>query len=96
VSRESQEIFDQALYQDWPRTGNADALVIAAQGHIGASRPLPQLLAAYAEAMEGQAHHTPEQAAAAQEIADELAPVRAAHAVLAGYLPRTEDRLGLD
>jgi hypothetical protein len=89
VSRESQEIFDRA-WQDYQRTGNAQALAVAAQGHIGASRPLPQLVALYAEAMAGQEHHTYEQAAAAQAIADELDPVRTAHRVIEGYLPRTE------
>lgn len=87
MSDQSQEIFEQALYRDYPRNGNAEALLAAAHGHIGASRRLEVLLEEYGEAMEGQERHTPEQAAAAQRIADELAPVRAAHAVVDGYVP---------
>jgi hypothetical protein len=97
VSAESQAIFDRA-WQDYQRTGNAQALAVAAQGHIGASRPLPQLMALYAEAMAGQEHHTYEQAAAAQAIADEMEPVGTAHRIIEGYLPRAEggDPRGLD
>jgi hypothetical protein len=89
VSRESQEVLDRA-WRDYLITGNAEALMVAAQGHIGASRPLPDLLAAYAQAMEGQAHHTLEQAAAAQAIADEMEPVRTATAIISGHLPERQ------
>jgi hypothetical protein len=91
MSPQSQAIFDQALYKDYPQSGNAEALLAAAHGHIGASRPLDVLLAEYATAMEGQERHTPGQAAAAQAIADEMVPVRAAHAVVNGYVSQPED-----
>ena len=95
MSRESQEIFEQALYRDYPRTGDYNALLAAARGHIGASRSLEVLLEEYIEAMEGHPDHTPEQAANAQRLADELVPVRAAHAVLIGAATE-EDCNGLD
>jgi hypothetical protein len=91
MSEQSRAIFEKALYQDFPRNGNAEALLAAAYGHIGASRRLEVILEEYNEAMEGHPRHTPEQAVAAQEIADELVPVRAAHAVVEGYVPRTEE-----
>lgn len=77
MSAESQEIFHAAL------TGNADPaeLRAAAAGHLGASRSLAELTALYAEATEAG------NAAAAQALADELAPVRAAMRVVAGALP---------
>jgi hypothetical protein len=89
VSRESQEILERS-WQDYLRTGNAQALTVAAQGHIGASRPLPELVMLYAEAMADQEHHTPERAAAAQAIADEMEPVGMAHRIIEGRLPSYE------
>ena len=86
MSPQSQAVFDQA-WRDYLATGNAEALRIAAVGHIGASRRLEVLLEEYAEAMENQGRHTPEQAAAAQALADELEPVRTATLVAAGHLP---------
>lgn len=95
MSRESQEIFHQEIrdYQaaqvaDPGTEPDAEPLRAAATGHLGASRELAELLAEYAAAMENYEDHTPEQAAAAQRIADELAPVRAAVRVTTGGLPR--------
>lgn len=86
MSRESQAIFEQALIS-YTTDGNAQSLQTAAHGHLGASRPLDELLAEYAVAMENQKSHTPEQAARAQAIADELEYVRTAARVAAGHLP---------
>lgn len=84
MSDQSQAIFDKAMYVDYPKNGDYDELLAAARGHIGASRSLEVLLEEYIELMEGHPDHTPEQAAAAQRIADELVPVRSAHAVVDG------------
>jgi hypothetical protein len=81
VSRESQEILDQAL-AGYPAAGE-EALRAAAIGHLGASRPLSELLAEYARALE---NGTPQQA---QALADEMEPVRTAALIAAGDLPRT-------
>jgi len=80
MSWQSQAIFDKALREHQP---DADPAVLrkAAVGHLGASRPLNELVALYAEAM-ADGDHT-----AAQALADELAPVRAAQGVAAGVLP---------
>lgn len=90
MSRESQEILDQAVLT-YPAHRSAQVLQTAARGHLGASRELSELLAEYAAAMENQRTHTPEQAAAAQRIADELEPVRMAAQIVAGHLPPTGD-----
>lgn len=87
MSAESKAIFDQA-YADYAETGDAEELTAAARGHVGASRPLGRILAEYAEAMEGQARHTREQAAAAQLLADELESVSTAQKIMDGNLPR--------
>ncbi len=81
MSRESEEIFHKALhgYRDGD---DPTALRAAAVGHLGASRPLGRLAALYAEALASGDH------AAAQQLADELAPVRAAEGVASGLLPR--------
>lgn len=84
MSDQSRAVFEQALYVDYPQTGDREALLAAARGHIGASRRLDVLLEEYGEAMEGHPDLTPEQAFAAQRIADELAPVRSAQAVIDG------------
>lgn len=88
MSRESEAIFAQAL-RGYATDGNAQSLQTAAQGHLGASRPLDELLAEYATAMEDQKSHTPAEAARAQAIADELEYVRTAARVAAGHLPST-------
>jgi hypothetical protein len=82
MSRESQEIFSQTV-ADYPATGDDSALRAAAVGHLGASRSLAELTAMYAQALE--AGNT----RGAQQLADELAPVRAAERVLAGIVPRS-------
>lgn len=82
MSGESQGIFDAALLGYAP--GNdPQELRAAAVGHLGASRSLEELTALYAAALEEGDH------AAAQALADELVPVRAATRVAAGGLPRT-------
>lgn len=86
MSRESQEIFYQALNGHQPGDDPA-GLQAAAAGHLGASRQRDVLLEEYAEAMADRENHTPEQVAAAQRIADELASVNVATRVAAGLLP---------
>ena len=94
MSRQSQAIFYREIlgYQAEQAANPAadpdpKALRAAAVGHLGASRDLDELLEEYAAAMEDQENHTPEQAAAAQRIADEMVPVRAATRIIAGGLP---------
>ena len=81
MSAESQAIFHEALY------GGADAetLRAAAVGHLGASRSLQELTGQYAQALDAGEHE------AAQRIADELAPVRAAGQIAAGGVPHRMD-----
>jgi len=80
MSTESQAIFHEALFGD---AGPAE-LHAAAAGHLGASRSLEELTAQYAQALNAGEHE------AAQRIADELAPVRAAMRVTAGGIPAVE------
>lgn len=82
MSRESQEIFEQELYS-WQPGNDPAPLRAAAAGHLGASRRLEVLLEEYAEAMENPENH-----AAAQQIADEMAPVAKAARIAAGFLPQ--------
>lgn len=74
MSRESQEAFHAALYGG----GSLEELRTAAAGHLGASRPLAELTRLYALALENGNHEQ------AQQLADELAPVRQAEAIVAG------------
>ncbi len=86
MSQESRAILYEALDNHQPDSDPAP-LRAAAIGHLGASRRLDVLMEEYAEAMEDREHHTPEQAAAAQAIADELAPVSVATRIASGLLP---------
>jgi hypothetical protein len=81
VSTESQEIFNRALHGG----AGADELRAAAAEHLNCSRPLEKLTELYAVAMEAGDH------AAAQELAAELVPVRAAGRVVAAVLPEASD-----
>jgi hypothetical protein len=86
VSAESQEILYAALHAYKPGDDPAP-LRAAAVGHLGASRSLEELMAEYAATMEGRENHSPEQHAAAQRVADEMAPVNLARRITAGLLP---------
>lgn len=81
MSRESQEIFADCL-DSYADGDDPKDLRATAVGHLGASRPLDQLTAEYAAALD-TGHHE-----AAQLIAAELAHVRMAARVAAGGLPR--------
>lgn len=81
MSAESQEIFHKALHSYREGT-DPTTLRSAAVGHLGASRPLSLLSELYAAALARGDHKT------AQDLADELAPVRAAEGVAAGLLPK--------
>ena len=83
MSDVSLRLFYDAL-NAWQQGGDPAPLLHAAREHIGASRPLETMIAEYAEAMESGNH------VLAQQVAEELAPVRQAHAVLAGALPGLE------
>lgn len=74
MSAESQEIFHAALFGD----ADPETLRAAAVGHLGASRSLQELTELYARFMANNDHD------AAQQIADELAPVRTATRVVGG------------
>lgn len=80
MSAESQEAFHAQLFSYRPGD-DPDELRAAATGHLGASRPLEELLAEYGALM-ASGHLD-----AAQRVADELQPVRAAARVAAGQLP---------
>lgn len=90
MSQQSQAVLWQAI-TNWQSDRDPAPLQAAAAGHLGASRPLAELLAEYAAAVEDQEQNAPDRAAAAQRIADELAPVRIAARIAAGGLPRTMD-----
>lgn len=88
MSAESQQVFFDAILE-YQASAHPDPALLqaAARGHLGASRPLSDLLNDYAHAMDHEEPHTAAQAAAAQVIADELAPVRLAERIAAGILP---------
>ena len=97
MSAESEEIFRRELAAHLERAADAQARSVpvpdpaalrdAAAGHLGASRTLEELTQEYGRAMADRENHTAEQAAAAQAIADELAPVRQAAQIMAGHVP---------
>ena len=89
MSDVSLQLFHDALGA-WSPGDDPAPLRHAAREHVGASRPVDVLIAEYAAAVESGNH------AAAQEIAEELAPVRQAHAVLAGAMAGLETPDGLD
>jgi hypothetical protein len=78
----------------WVPGNDPDPLLHAASEHIGASRPIGVIIAEYAAAREAGDHGL------AHRLAEELVPVRQAHAVLAGGLPGLEpaggDPYGMD
>lgn len=74
MSAESQEIFHQVLHDPDHLPQHLHA---AAAGHLGASRSLDVIVEEYAEATEAGDD------VAAQALADELQPVRAAMRVVA-------------
>jgi hypothetical protein len=80
MSPQSQAIFDQAL-AGWQPGDDPAELQAAAIGHLGASRRLEVLTEEYDEALAAGDHQR------AQELADELVPVRQAERVAAGVLP---------
>lgn len=95
MSRESQEILFRELNKFRPGDDPAP-LQAAAVGHLGASRRLEILMEEYAAAMDGRESHNAEQHAAAQRIADEMAPVNMARRVTAGLLPGVSHVAGGD
>lgn len=84
MSSESLAIFDQA-WAHYLQTGNEAVLTTAARGHVGASRPLADLLSDYTSALDYG------DTALAQAYAQELESVRTAHRVIEGHLPETRD-----
>jgi hypothetical protein len=80
VSPQSQAIFAQAL-TGWQPDDDPAELHAAAVGHLGASRRLVVIAEEYDEALAAGEHQR------AQELADELVPVRQAERVAAGVLP---------
>lgn len=93
MSAESQAIFQDAwsAYEKAVAVNPAadtSALIAAANGHLGASRPLSILLDEYHKAMEDEvAEPTQARRLSTQALADEMCPVRMADAVAAGNLP---------
>ena len=82
MSGESEGIFTRA-WQDYLRDYDAEPLRAAAVQHLSCSRSVPELTTLYAQALEAGDH------AAAQAVAEELAPVRAADRIATGHLPGT-------
>lgn len=80
MSAESLAIFHAALHG---QNTDPEELRAAAIGHLGASRPLSLLQQIYAEAVAAGEYY------AANQIADELQPVRAAQRAAA--MPEAED-----
>lgn len=89
MSAESLALFSDAM-EAWQPDSDPGPLLHAAVEHVGASRPVEVIIAEYAAAREAGDHEL------AHRLADELVPVRQAHAVLAGGLPGLEAADGVD
>ena len=83
MSAESRQIFDQAVQDYMEGRAAQPELQAAARGHLSASRRLEVITEEYAEALEAGDH------VLAQQLAEELAPVRAAERAVAGIVPRS-------
>jgi len=83
MSAESEEVFLTAVQDYGTGSVTPEVLQTAAVQHLNCSRSLAELTELYAAALEAGDH------AAAQELADELAPVRAAGRAASGIVPRS-------